>query len=312
MHARAGLALVALALTVRVAAAQQAEVVSAAETTLHAAIAPNGDEVRLVTMVGGKAPAVTLQVGKGASTKLAATDAVGDVEVAHGKIVVALGITDDKTPFRIYVGDKLSKIARPAKRYDLPFAIALTSTPSGFTAFFQEIEAQNTNEAHTYMQKLDKEGALDGDLKEVQVPWWLGDAAWNGKGYHLALYYAGEMQGARLSMVSTDDAGSPQQHPDWASPPGQLSDMHLVADGDKIYAYYRGGAGDHMVVTDVTKIGQWGNQAQAGKDLGALAAGSAIAINAKGQPVRVKAAPAAKAAEKPADKPKKVTPKKKK
>ncbi len=309
MHSRAGLALVALALTSGVALAEDAPVAPAAETTLHAAIAPNGDEVRLVTTVGGKAPAVTLQVGKAAATKLATTDAVGDVEVAHGIVVAALAITDDKTPFRIHVGDKVTKIARPGKRYDLPFSIALTSTPTGFTAFFQEIEAQNTNEAHTYMQKLDKEGKADGDLKEVQVPWWLGDAAWNGKGYHLALYYAGEMQGARLSMVSTDEAGNPQQHPDWASLPGQLSDMHLVADANKIYAYYRGGAGDHMVVTDVTKIGQWGGQPQAAKDLGALPAGSAIAINAKGQPVRVKAGPAV--VDKPADKPK-VLPKKKK
>jgi hypothetical protein len=41
-------------------------------------------------------------------------------------------------------------------------------------------------------------------------------------------------------------------------------------------------------MTDVSKIGQWGGKTQGAKDLGALAANTAIAINAKGQPVRVK------------------------
>ena len=124
-----------------------------------------------------------------------------------------------------------------------------------------------------------------------QVPWWLAAAAWNGKGYHLALYYAGEGTGARLSMVSLTDAGVPEQHPDWASAPGQLSDMHLVAEGKSIFAYYRGGSGgDRLVLTDVTKIGQWGSKTQGAKNLGALAATEAIAINAKGKPVRVKTA----------------------
>ncbi len=286
MDARVVTVLAALALTTtgRVYA-EDAETT----TTLTAAIAPSGDEVRLVTMLGGKAKA-TLKIGKAKATEVATGDAVGAVEVAHGKVVVALAMTHDKEPFRIIVGDKTTDIARPAKRYDLPFAMAMTATPTGFTVFFQEIEAQNTNEAHTYMQKLDKAGALDGKLVEIQVPWWIGDAAWNGKGYHLALYYAGEMAGARLSMVSLTEAGAPEQHPDWASAPGQLSDVHLVVEDKRVLAYYRGGTGDRLMLTDVTKIGQWGSKTQPAKNLGALGATEAIAINGKGKPVRVKSA----------------------
>jgi hypothetical protein len=287
MHARVTTLVAAVLLSTAPAHAEDAE------TTLTAAIAPSGDEVRLVTMIGGKARA-TLQVGTGKPTELAAGDAVGAIEVAHGKTIVALAVTDDKHPFLVHAGDKTTKIARPGKRYDLPFAMAMTATPSGFTVFFQEIEAKNTNEAHTYMQKLDKDGALDGALKEVQVPWWIGDAAWHGDGYHLALYYAGSMEGARLSMVQLSADGVPKQHPDWASPPGALSDMHLVADGKRVLAYYRGGVGDRLMMTDVTTIGQWGGTTQKAKDLGALDAKSAIAIDGKGQPVRVKATPAAK------------------
>lgn len=298
MDARVATVFAALLLSTAPASAQEAETT----TTLTAAVAPTGDEVRLVTMIGGKAKA-TLQIGKAKPTELAIGDSVGAIEVAHGKVVIALAITDDKEPFRIHVDDKVTKIARPGKRYDLPFAMAMTPTPTGFTVFFQEIEAQNTNEAHTYMQKLDKDGALDGKLAEVRVPWWIGDAAWNGKGYHLALYYAASMDGARLSMVSLTEAGVPEQHPDWASAPGQLSDVHLVADGKRILAYYRGGRiGDRLHLTDVTTIGQWGGNTQAAKDLGALAATQAIAIDAKGKPLRVKAAPVAAKAKKTAKK----------
>jgi hypothetical protein len=282
MHGR--VALVVLALSTTLGHAD-----SPSEATLHAGIAPNGDEVRLVTTIGGNTPVVTLQIGKAAPTKLADGDAIGTLEVAHGKVIAALTVTDAQHPFRIHVGDTVSKLARPGKRVDLPFAMAMTSTPTGFTVFFQEVEVANTNEAHTYMVKLDKDGKPDGKLVEIQVPWWLGDAAWNGKGYHLALYYAASMDGMRLSMVSINATGVPEQHPDWSSGPGQLSDMNLVADGGKIVAYYRGGAGDRLVVTDVTTIGQWGGKSQPARDLGALAANAAIAINAKGQPVRIMA-----------------------
>jgi hypothetical protein len=138
------------------------------------------------------------------------------------------------------------------------------------------------------MVKLDKTGALDGEATEVQIPWALGAAVWNGKGYHLALFYTGEMQGARLSMVSTTAAGSPEQHPDWASQPGAIADVHLVSTGNAIRVYYRG-TGDRLIESDVTKIGQWGQVATKAKDLGALSAKQAIAITAKGTATKIKA-----------------------
>jgi hypothetical protein len=144
------------------------------------------------------------------------------------------------------------------------------------------------------MQKLDKDGALDGELCEVSVPWWLADAVWNGNGYHLALFYSGDAQGMRLSMVSTNDAGQPAGHPDWSSSPGLLSDVHLVASGRKILAYYR--SFDRLAVTDVTNIGQWGGNARTAKDLGKLANDAAIAIDAKGQPARITVQSSARAA----------------
>jgi len=59
-------ALVALVLLTGTAWAQDgdADVDVDVDTSLHAAVAPNGDEVRLTTTIGGKAAGAVLQVGK--------------------------------------------------------------------------------------------------------------------------------------------------------------------------------------------------------------------------------------------------------
>jgi hypothetical protein len=203
-----------------------------------------------------------------------------------------VSIDSAKTPFQVVMVERGKPsepraLARPNKRQDYPFAVVAAPTPDGFTVFFQEVEPQNPNEAHTYMVELDETGAVTAEAREIQVPWALAAAAWNGHGYHLGLYYSGEGMGARLSMVSLGKDGTPQQHPDWATQPGTISDVHLVATGASIRAVYRG-TGNRLMETDVTKIGQWGRVSAKAKDLGALAASQAIAITAKGAATRVK------------------------
>ena len=139
------------------------------------------------------------------------------------------------------------------------------------------------------MVELDKTGAVAEEPREIQVPWALAAAAWNGKGYHLGLYYSGGGDGVRLSMVSLTAQGAPEQHPDWASQPGLVSDVHLVLAGRRIRAFYRGGMGDRLHETDVTTIGQWGQVRGKAKDLGALGARQAIAITAKGGATKISA-----------------------
>lgn len=246
---------------------------------VRAELTEKGDPLRLVVTDRG-AKLEGLEVAKGTL--------VGTLKTGHGTTIAALSVDDAKTPFRIYTfdGKKLSKpqlIARPKKLSNFPFAVVATRTPDGFTVFFQEVETANQNEAHTFMVELDKAGVA-GEAKEVQIPWSLADAIWNGKGYHLALFYAVGV-GSRLSMVSTTSAGVPEQHPDWASEPGAISDVHLVETDGKIRAIYRNL--DRMLATDVTTIGQWGQVRTKAKDLGAL--GNAyISIDAKGRPIKVK------------------------
>lgn len=256
---------------------------------VRAELTDKGDPVRLVMTSGGKSAGAKLEAGK-QSFDLAKGELVGTVKTGHGKTIIALSVDDAKAPFRIYTFDgatvsKPQLIARPAKQSNFPFAVAATRTPDGFTVFFQEVETGNANEAHTFMVDLDRDGKA-GAAKEVQIPWALADAIWNGNGYHLALFYSGEQRGARISMVSTTASGVPQGHPDWTTEPSAITDVHLVETDGKITAIYRNL--DHANATDVTKIGQWGQVTAKTKDLGAL--GNAyIAINAKGQLVKVKA-----------------------
>lgn len=283
MHARTVwlAALLALGTGASVAAAQ------GADTTVRAEIGPAGEQVQLVMTSGGKSPGLVLTVGKGKAEKLFKGEGIGTVKAGHEKIVVAYAVDDPKTAFRIHVvGGEDASLKRPNKRGDVPYAVVMATTPTGFMVLFQDIEATNTNEAHTYLVELDDAGKPSGEPKEVQIPWALGDAAWNGSGYHLALYYAGG-DGVRLSMVSMTKDGTPQQHPDWSSKAGLVSDVHLVTDGDKIHAFYRGGMGDRILESDVTKIRGWGGEPPKAKDHGAISAKQSLAINAKGQPAKL-------------------------
>ena len=263
------------------------------QTQVRAALTSGGEAVRLTVTNGGKQPKVELA---GAKRKVTLYDgeAAATIEAGHGRVLIAVAVDAVNKPFQILTldGGKLAApiaLARGNDRADVPFAVVATATPTGFTVFFQEVEAENANEAHTYMALLDKTGAVTEEPREIQVPWALAAAAWNGKGYHLALFYTGGGDGVRLSMVSLSEAGAPQQHPDWASAPGLVSDVHLVASGGAIRAFYRGGMGDRLLETDVTKIGQWGQVKTKAKDHGALARTQAIALTAKGAATKVKA-----------------------
>ncbi|HSN27926.1 MAG TPA: hypothetical protein VLT45_16670 [Kofleriaceae bacterium] len=255
-----------------------------ADSTTRAAIDGAGHATKLVT-TWGEHPGLALD-GK----RIYAGEAVATVVSGHGLTVVAYEVAGDK-PFRLRIAedDKLHDplaFARPAKADNSPFAIAATATPDGFAIFYQEVQNNDPTAAHTYMLELDGEGKASGAPREIQVPWALADAIWDGSGYHLALIYAGGGDGMRLAMVSTTKEGQPQGHPDWSSAPGIITDVHLSRIGDRVLAFYR--RDDHLIETDVTRIGSWGQVTSPSHDRGALSAGTVLAINAKGEAIRVK------------------------
>jgi hypothetical protein len=250
----------------------------------------DGKPIQLTTMFGSKS-GTKLSVAGAKPTPVFSGSAVGTLVSGHGKTIIALG-TDAKEPFRVAIVEegkptKLATIKRPGTRKDIPFAVAGTATPTGFAIFFQEVQQDDPSAAHTYLVELDEDGAPAGAAKEVPVPWSLAAAAHNGKGFHLALIYPGDNGGMRLSMVSLSEDLQPQQHPDWASSAGFISDVHLVVDDDKIRAVYRGGkAGDRMLESDVTRIREWGSEPPKAKDHGAIGQKHAIAING-GKPTKI-------------------------
>jgi hypothetical protein len=260
-------------------------------TTITAAFIA-GDLVRLTTG-WGKGANATLVVGHDKPVVLHDGDTAGALATGHGKIVIALAVDAADDPFEVItIADgkrgKPASIARPVDRHDVPFAVAATETPDGFTVFFQEIQSDDPSAAHTYMAKLDADGAPLGAAVEVPVPWSLGAAVWDGTGYHLALFYT-ESTGMRLSMVTLSGDGQPLEHPDWASRAGFISDVHLVAADGKVHAFYRGGSGgDRLLESDVTAIGSWGTEPKKAKDRGKLPLSSTIAITATGAPKKVK------------------------
>jgi hypothetical protein len=219
------------------------------------------------------------------------------ITAGHGVFLVAYEVDTARNPFRarvlrsdggrFVVGDEVS-LRRPGNRRDLPFAVAATATPDGFTVFYQEVQENDPSAAHTYLMRFDREGAPDGAPSEAPIPWSLADAIWNGAGYHLALIYPGSMNGMRLSMVSITPEGQPQQHPDWASAAGLVTDVHLVKTGNHILAFYRGGGGGRIFESDVTQIRSWGSEPPQARRHGAIEQGEVIVVR-NGRPATVRA-----------------------
>lgn len=210
------------------------------------------------------------------------------VTVGHDRWLVAYEVDVARDPFRVRVvsrrGDRIAvgdevRMARPGARHDMPFAVAATATPEGFSVFFQEIQEDDPSAAHTYLARLDESGQPAGDLSPVAIPWALADALWNGDGYHLALTYFAPT-GMRLSMVSTTPEGRPEQHPDWASAAGMISDVHLVKSGERILAFY--GNGGAIFESNVTQIRAWGSEPPAARRRGRLASEQLMVLRVTG------------------------------
>jgi hypothetical protein len=269
---------------------------------------PTHIERRAVPLVGGgvaslvstfapteEASSLALTLGDAPTATLVRGSAPGAIEASGETLLVAFEVGGPDRPFctrvarrvgAAYVLGETHPLARPGARTgDYPFAVVIAPLPDGFAVFFEEVEANDPSAARTYLFRLDAEGVPVGPGREIPVPWPLAAAAWNGQGFHLALFYPGGGGGMRLSMVSVTAEGQPQQHPDWSSAAGFVADVHLVAEAGHVRAFYRGGAaGDRLLESDVTAVRSWGSEPPRARDHGALGEGAAITIAADGTP----------------------------
>ena len=181
------------------------------------------------------------------------------------------------------------KVARPNDAERRPASVVATSDPKGFTVLWQEESTKDPSlDVRTYFVRVSPSGSVIEKPKVVNVPWALAAIAHNGHGYHLALYYDGAKPGeTRLAMVTLSTAGEPEQHPWWASAPGDIADVQLLHAGTHIAAYFRGGKdATELFSTDVTAVGQWGQEPAAAKSRGKLDSDAAYAVKPDGSVVK--------------------------
>lgn len=247
------------------------------------------EQLETTLLVDGHAP-IVLARGRAATSTLVA---------GHDALLVAVMGEDPRAPFEVRIGRGVGAaftlgepitFAHPGATPSAPLGVAACATPEGFTVFFQETELADPSAAHTFLANLRADGTRSGSVTEVPIPWAVGAALYNGRGFHLALFYPGDARGVRLSMVSVTREGRPEQHPDWSSAAGMIRDVHLVRGGERILALYRGGAGDRFLESDVTAIRGWGTEPPRARDRGPLAAAEHIAVG-RGEPRTVVVSP---------------------
>ncbi|MCC7538641.1 MAG: hypothetical protein IT379_20620 [Deltaproteobacteria bacterium] len=169
------------------------------------------------------------------------------------------------------------ELARPGGTGWAPTNATLCATPEGFTVLWQEEATTPTQgrRARSFMTRISREGRVIEQPHEVPIPWGFGAIAWNGSGYHLALFYDGDSAGqTRLNLVTLTQHGAPEQHPWWISDPQAIDEVHLIPTSPGILVVYRGGAdGTTIRAVHSTAVGQWGGATPPTRDLGRLEAG---------------------------------------
>jgi hypothetical protein len=212
--------------------------------------------------LGGSKKPVELYKGKTVRADVATRPGSVLVALIHGgaapTIRFALADVSGKNPKLASV-----KVARPTDTERRPASVVACGDPQGFTVLWQEESIRDPNaDVKTYFCRVAPDGTLIEKPRLVAVPWALAGLVHNGHGYHLGLFYDGAQPGqTRLAMVTLNDKGAPEQHPWWATAPGDLADVQLVAVGGRVTAFFRGGpSAEDLESTDVTAVGQWGRE----------------------------------------------------
>lgn len=180
---------------------------------------------------------------------------------------------------------------RPALR---PASALVAPTPEGFTVLLQEQDtSQPSADVVTTMTRVTRDGTIVEAPTQVAIPWALGALAWDGRGYHLAVLWGGwgtEHAGtARACLVTLTPAGTPEQHPWWASEFDTLSDVQLVqrAGGGAMLLVWRRGDGRRVAMHVSSAPGRWGAEPAPAIDVAQIAAEAPFVAVADGDGVRI-------------------------
>lgn len=255
------------------------------EVTVRTTWAPDGQSGEVMLLAAGRG-SIALYRGGRAITAVATSGAtvlaaITEIDGARTHLVL-VDLATDGPPRRLTTES-------PGGSAVTPSAVVATSDDRGFTVLWQGIVAAQFRAARTAMMRIGRDGEWIERPRQVEVPWALADVAWNGRGYHVALYFDGQSPNeTRLCMVTLSAAGVPEQHPWWASRPGLVDEARLVRVGDRIVAIYRAGeTGTELRRRDVTEPGVWGNDGGPGALVGRIARGEEMLVRVADGSVRV-------------------------
>jgi len=121
-----------------------------------------------------------------------------------------------------------------------PASVLVAATAQGFAVMVQHQERDPSANVVTTLTVLANDGRVAEATHVVAVPWALSALVADGDGYQLAVSYGGSGTGTlRLCLVHLSGAGSPTEHPWWASPAMPPSDVQLLhtSDGATVAAW---------------------------------------------------------------------------
>jgi len=279
-----------------------AETAMAADTLVASQVRFAGERgYRVVTMVSPRGkPRIVVQAVN------ASLEPVGkSIDLPGGAATTALAVRDDAVMVALLGGGGQPRVRMallpvaadgslkgPAKLVDAtarrtdktfsPTTVLACPDGDGFAILWQEIKVRQNGrpDARTYMARVAPDGRWLMPAVVVSVPWALGEMVYNGAGYHLAIFFDGAQPGqTRVSMVTLDAAGKPEQHPWWVSQPELVDEVQLIRIGGGVHAYWRGGTDSTSLRSvKVTSARQWGQAPEAHTDHGRLRLGDDFAL----------------------------------
>lgn len=168
-------------------------------------------------------------------------------------------------------------VPREGATHTFPSWAVVAADPTGFAILWQETSMTDPNDAaHSFLGRLARDGTWSVRPHSVEVPWPTAAMAWNGHGWHLALWFGGfggqgGPDGTRVCLVTLSEAGQPEQHPWWVSRPERVGEVQLLRTDAGMEVFWRGGRdGQTLNSVQSTQIGNWGTEPPPAQAHGAI------------------------------------------
>ena len=179
----------------------------------------------------------------------------------------------------------LIAVPRPDAARTFPSWAVVAADPSGFAILWQETSMVDANDAaHSFLGRLRRDGTWVDRPHSVEVPWPTAAMAWNGHGWHLALWFGGfggqgGPDGIRVCLVTLSEQGRPEQHPWWISRPEHVGEIQMLRTAAGMEVFWRGGRDGRTLHSHRSEAtGNWGSEPPAAQAHGTIGDDEPFAI----------------------------------